>query len=671
MRSSSDLSLLSLGQPNQTKKIPTFDKAADSRGFHNVMREANESAQARQKPVKNTDTQAEIAERSSRPEKVASNRVENQRNQEQNDDAHSAVIQDKSQKRQGANEQSSEKNGSEKNNLAKENTAEEHKSAKEGKASESPATSETQTVAQDNEAHSSHSPKNLNDAESKDSAELTAFAATNLEKGVVADQQNTASNADDGKALQVKRPDGAVLGALNGALNIDALATKEGEASELALLDPSAIEQANKQVEQLLKPDVMTSEVLVEGESLTLEESEALAALLMKGSESSDGKVQGASSTELSELNKELAGKTASLEETVKNQMAPVSVGNESEGSDLSAQLASAALNLSDTVNAKTTKKVDALGQGSIELNSTDKPVLLADDLASGQDSLEGNAAELDWVLQQMSATDASEYKVGLKPELAASKITPSMAGLVTQNGDMKNSNLQPLELANATISNAGSEMLEASLLDGESLALDSDALIKDQPLSRTTTNEAALGGLSSAGQAAATKVAQLGMPAGISNPSVSANLTMQVPPTHPNWGSEMGDKLMWMTQQGVHKAEIHLDPPELGSLTVKVSVDADTATVSFVVASSQVKDLLDGQVQRLREMLAQQNINLDSVDVDVSRQGAGSNNNGTTDNAQRQVANSELENDEMLADEMDVAANIGHVSASRVDFYA
>lgn len=84
-----------------------------------------------------------------------------------------------------------------------------------------------------------------------------------------------------------------------------------------------------------------------------------------------------------------------------------------------------------------------------------------------------------------------------------------------------------------------------------------------------------------------------------------------------PGWSNEVGEKVLWMAAQNLKHAEIRLDPPELGSMQVRVSVQQDQVQVSFASAHVAVREALDSQASRLRDMLAEQGMNL--VDVDVS----------------------------------------------------
>ncbi len=89
----------------------------------------------------------------------------------------------------------------------------------------------------------------------------------------------------------------------------------------------------------------------------------------------------------------------------------------------------------------------------------------------------------------------------------------------------------------------------------------------------------------------------------------------------HPHWGNAVGEKIMWMANQQLSSADIRLDPPELGSLQVKVTIQQDQASITFITPHPQVRELLDQQVTRLREMFAEQGLNLGQVDIADKRE--------------------------------------------------
>ncbi|WP_019530398.1 flagellar hook-length control protein FliK [Dasania marina] len=82
-------------------------------------------------------------------------------------------------------------------------------------------------------------------------------------------------------------------------------------------------------------------------------------------------------------------------------------------------------------------------------------------------------------------------------------------------------------------------------------------------------------------------------------------------------WGDTVMQRVMWMSSQQIHSAEIQLDPPELGSLMVKINTSQEQTTVNFISPHAAVRDALDQNLPKLRELMAEQGV--DMVDVDVS----------------------------------------------------
>ena len=84
-------------------------------------------------------------------------------------------------------------------------------------------------------------------------------------------------------------------------------------------------------------------------------------------------------------------------------------------------------------------------------------------------------------------------------------------------------------------------------------------------------------------------------------------------------WSEAVVDRVMWLSSQNLKSAEIQLDPQELGRLEVRVNMTQDQAQVTFASPNANVRDALEGQMHRLRELFAQQGMN--QLDVNVSDQ--------------------------------------------------
>jgi flagellar hook-length control protein FliK len=83
-----------------------------------------------------------------------------------------------------------------------------------------------------------------------------------------------------------------------------------------------------------------------------------------------------------------------------------------------------------------------------------------------------------------------------------------------------------------------------------------------------------------------------------------------------PEGHQQLAEKVRWMVNTKNLVAEIRLDPAELGSVHVKVSMSGESATVNFVVQSQQARDAVDTATPRLREMLAEKGIELGQSSV-------------------------------------------------------
>jgi flagellar hook-length control protein FliK len=84
-------------------------------------------------------------------------------------------------------------------------------------------------------------------------------------------------------------------------------------------------------------------------------------------------------------------------------------------------------------------------------------------------------------------------------------------------------------------------------------------------------------------------------------------------------WSEAMVDKVMWLSSQNLKSAEIQLEPADLGRLEVRVDMTKDQAQVTFASPHAGVRETLEGQMQRLRDLFTQQGMNL--LDVNVSDQ--------------------------------------------------
>jgi len=132
-----------------------------------------------------------------------------------------------------------------------------------------------------------------------------------------------------------------------------------------------------------------------------------------------------------------------------------------------------------------------------------------------------------------------------------------------------------------------------------------------------------------------------------------------------PQWNNQIGDRIHWMISQGLRQADIRLNPPELGMLEVRIHMQGDQATIQFNTAHADVKDALDSALPRLREMLAENGLNL--ADVNVSHQGQQQAKHDEGSNSNQGISSSELDSEQITGIE-DIKSFSGN---GVIDFYA
>jgi len=130
-------------------------------------------------------------------------------------------------------------------------------------------------------------------------------------------------------------------------------------------------------------------------------------------------------------------------------------------------------------------------------------------------------------------------------------------------------------------------------------------------------------------------------------------------------------DKVMLMISQKLQQFDITLDPPELGNMQVRVNLQGEQAVVNFMVQSQQTKDALDQNMHKLREMLAEQGVDVGDANVEQQSQ-QSANEEGSSAGSDSQVEG-KLDN---IADANDVIAHtlsekMIDYSTTRVDYYA
>ena len=91
----------------------------------------------------------------------------------------------------------------------------------------------------------------------------------------------------------------------------------------------------------------------------------------------------------------------------------------------------------------------------------------------------------------------------------------------------------------------------------------------------------------------------------------------MTVTPDSPQWNAQLGERINWMVNNNIQRADIRLDPPELGNLDIRLNIAKDNqASILIHVNNATAKEAIESAIPRLREMFEQQGLDLANVDV-------------------------------------------------------
>lgn len=103
-----------------------------------------------------------------------------------------------------------------------------------------------------------------------------------------------------------------------------------------------------------------------------------------------------------------------------------------------------------------------------------------------------------------------------------------------------------------------------------------------------------------------------------------AANATQQAPLqlTRDGASDQLAERVQMMMSKNLKNIDIRLDPPELGRMQIRMTMNNDVASIQFTVANQQTRDIVEQAMPRLREMLAQQGLQL--ADTSVQQQNAG-----------------------------------------------
>tara|TARA_R110002096_G_scaffold149296_1_gene310591 strand:- start:5905 stop:7653 length:1749 start_codon:yes stop_codon:yes gene_type:complete len=149
---------------------------------------------------------------------------------------------------------------------------------------------------------------------------------------------------------------------------------------------------------------------------------------------------------------------------------------------------------------------------------------------------------------------------------------------------------------------------------------------------------------------------------------SITAINTETIAIYRKDFANAVKDKVMVMINQKIQQVDIQLDPPEMGNIHVRVNLQNEQAAVQFIVQNQQAKEALEQNIGKLREMLAENGVDVGDANIE-QRQAQEQNDNGF--NGQNGNDSSCGVADGGSNENEHAVANVLKVSSTGVDYYA
>lgn len=129
-------------------------------------------------------------------------------------------------------------------------------------------------------------------------------------------------------------------------------------------------------------------------------------------------------------------------------------------------------------------------------------------------------------------------------------------------------------------------------------------------------------------------------------------------------WSNDFTDRIRWLVSNNIQKAELTINPRNLGSIEISISLVNDQTTIHITTQNALVKETVESTMQRLREMFDDAGLNLSDVTVSEYSDSDKSKNDQTENNED----NSQEDDTSPL---MKVTTTDIHTNNRLIDLYA
>ncbi|MDB5815097.1 MAG: hypothetical protein JWN23_2214 [Rhodocyclales bacterium] len=189
---------------------------------------------------------------------------------------------------------------------------------------------------------------------------------------------------------------------------------------------------------------------------------------------------------------------------------------------------------------------------------------------------------------------------------------------------------------AQAQLPNTGSKSAQSGTSGGEQQAAGKQPLLAVSNNGDTDKTRAETAASETSFAAALERAGQNGDAArgAAATTNVTQTQTSQTPATvhvvntpvgRQGWADEVGQRVLWTAKSDSSRADLVLNPPQLGRIEVSIHMNGDQASASFMVANPTAREALQDAMPRLREMMSQAGIQLGQADVGAGQSGQNS----------------------------------------------
>ena len=106
---------------------------------------------------------------------------------------------------------------------------------------------------------------------------------------------------------------------------------------------------------------------------------------------------------------------------------------------------------------------------------------------------------------------------------------------------------------------------------------------------------------------------------ANVGSPALALDIQPQL--NSAAWARVMSSRVVWMAREGVQQAELRLNPAHLGPVEVRLSMQNEQTSVTFIASNAAARDALEQALPRLRESFNENGLALNHAEVSHQEQ--------------------------------------------------